>query len=370
MYTPRYWDIFCTVIDNYGDIGVCWRLASQLAQRGERVRLWVDDPSALRWMAPQGQVGVTVHTWTRPLDTARLADLTAGTVLIEAFGCEIPPEFLQLYQTWRRQSAHRGAWINLEYLSAESYVERSHGLPSPVMHGAGAGLTKHFYYPGFTERTGGLLREPDLLVRQQAFNAPNWLLARGLGCVPQVRTCGLFCYETPALAPWLLTLAHDLRPTQLLVAAGRTTDAVRAAVQGLSGQNTRWNAPARLAIHYLPHMPQAEFDHLLWACDFNVVRGEDSLVRALWSARPFVWHIYPQQDDAHHAKLQAFLDWVQAPPSLRQAHAAWNHTNAQAMPDLNALEAWQTTAEVARTRLLSQHDLVSQLLEFVARVAT
>lgn len=368
MLTPRYWDIFCTVIDNYGDIGVCWRLASQLAQRGERVRLWVDDPGALAWMAPQGQAGVAVHAWTSPLDSATLANLTAGNVLVEAFGCDIPPEFLRQYQTWCRQPAHRGAWINLEYLSAESYVERSHGLPSPVMHGPGAGLTKHFYYPGFTERTGGLLRETDLLAQQQAFNAADWRQARGLTCAPQARTCGLFCYETPALAPWLLALAHDPQPTQLLVTAGRTADAVRAAVQTLSAQNASWNAKARLAVHYLPHVPQAEFDHLLWACDFNVVRGEDSLVRALWSARPFVWHIYPQQDDAHHAKLQAFLDWMQAPSSLRQAHAAWNGTTTLAMPDLNALSMWKATVQAARTRLLSQHDLVRQLLEFVTRV--
>ena len=38
------WDIFCTVVDNYGDIGVCWRLARQLAaEHGFAVRLWVDD---------------------------------------------------------------------------------------------------------------------------------------------------------------------------------------------------------------------------------------------------------------------------------------------------------------------------------------
>ncbi|MBY0444112.1 MAG: elongation factor P maturation arginine rhamnosyltransferase EarP, partial [Burkholderiales bacterium] len=37
------WDIFCRVIDNYGDIGVCWRLARQLSfEHGFAVRLMVD----------------------------------------------------------------------------------------------------------------------------------------------------------------------------------------------------------------------------------------------------------------------------------------------------------------------------------------
>ncbi len=59
-----HWDLFCRVIDNFGDIGVCWRLAADLGARGESVRLWVDDASALAWMAPQGSAGVEVLRWT------------------------------------------------------------------------------------------------------------------------------------------------------------------------------------------------------------------------------------------------------------------------------------------------------------------
>ncbi len=44
MNKPITCDIFCAVVDNYGDIGVCWRLARQLAhEHGMTVRLWVDD---------------------------------------------------------------------------------------------------------------------------------------------------------------------------------------------------------------------------------------------------------------------------------------------------------------------------------------
>ena len=67
---------------------------------------------------------------------------------------------------------------------------------------------------------------------------------------------------------------------------------------------------------------------MLWACYLNFVRGEDSLVRALWAGQPFIWHIYPQDDNAHHAKLEAFLDWLQAPESLRKAHRVWNGMEA------------------------------------------
>ena len=186
------WDIFCKVIDNYGDIGVCWRLCACLSARGEQVRLWVDDASALEWMAPgaaRGEVsGVQVLAWTQPLAPALLAQVQAepGDVWLEAFGCEIAPEFIALHSTTTLASVSKDrpndskprpprAWINLEYLSAEPFVLRSHGLPSPVMAGPGAGMTKHFFYPGFTEGTGGLLRESALVARRNAFDRAAWL---------------------------------------------------------------------------------------------------------------------------------------------------------------------------------------------------
>ena len=114
-------------------------------------------------------------------------------------------------------------------------------------------------------------------------------------------------------------------------------------------------------------LTQVDFDHLLWACDLNFVRGEDSLVRALWAGQPLVWHIYPQHDDAHHAKLEAFLDWLQAPASLRVFHRAWNGIGSAApvWPDAATLDDWRGCVQSARQRLLTQPDLVTQLGDFV-----
>lgn len=186
------WDVFCQVIDNHGDLGVCWRLSAQLAERGHRVRLWVDDPDALDWMAPSGAAGVAVRHWRGDPPNG----LPPGDVLVEAFGCDIPTD-------WVMAVAPRpGPWINLEYLSAEAYVERMHGLPSPVMSGPLAGRTKHFFYPGFTAATGGLLREPDLLARQQAFDRRTWLQQHAPGWAGE-RVVSLFCYEPVNLGTWL-----------------------------------------------------------------------------------------------------------------------------------------------------------------------
>jgi uncharacterized repeat protein (TIGR03837 family) len=163
----------------------------------------------------------------------------------------------------------------------------------------------------------------------------------------------------------LAQLAEDDTATRLLVTAGRASAAVQADIENKNKLQPLWNAHEQLAITYLPYLRQDDFDHLLWACDLNFVRGEDSLVRALWAGKPFVWHIYPQFDDAHHDKLDAFLDWLHAPESLRQFHLCWNGVNDVPLGTL-ALPVWGETCRVARHSLMQQDDLLSQLLAFVS----
>lgn len=361
------WDIFCRVIDNHGDLGVCWRLASQLAALGERVRLWIDDATALHWMAPTGCDGVSVIDWLDPAAIRKAAAAPSPDVLIEAFGCEPAPELIGRFAETPAAGEPGRAWINLEYLSAEPYVERLHGLPSPVFKGPGAGLTKRFFYPGFTPATGGLLREPGLLERRAHFDRAQWLTAQEIPWRDDERLVSLFCYEPPALAMLLEQLAAAAEPTRLLVTSGRAAHAVRAFFSSRGEQPDHepsgWGA---LAISYLPYLTQPDFDHLLWACDLNFVRGEDSLVRALWAGAPLVWQIYPQDDDAHHAKLGAWLDWLGAPPSLRLFHHAWNGFGDSPLPPLETPGAWRETVLAARERLCEQEDLVTQLRHLVA----
>ena len=364
------WDIFCRVIDNFGDVGVCWRLACHLARLGQTVRLWVDDASALAWMAPAGEPEVEIRRWTTPID---LADITPGDAMVEAFGCEIDPEFIASYDLYTRAKGQKSIWINLEYLSAEDFSARCHGLPSPVMFGPGKGLSKHFFYPGFTKDTGGLLREPDLLQRQMSFDRQAWLTRQGVNGHHQ-RLVSLFCYEPAGLGHLLETLANDATPTCLFVTEGRASAAVRANILDKKSLQPLWNEREMLSVSYIPALTQMDFDHLLWACDLNFVRGEDSLVRALWAGKPFVWQIYPQDDGAHRPKLDAFLTWMQAPPSMRWAHKVWNGLNegaaaGQPQPWLTSqtLDEWQDSIAVARKTLLGQDDLAHALIKFATK---
>ncbi len=347
---PLHLDLFCHVVDNFGDIGVCWRLAADLGARGHAVRLWTDDASALAWLAPAGAPGVAVHAW------AEADGAEPGDVVIEAFACHLPPAFVE-----RMAARHRPPlWINLEYLSAEGWVERCHGLPSPQLAGPGRGLVKRFFHPGFTPATGGLLREPDLAARQARFDRGAWLAAQGLAPRPGERVAGVFCYPHAPLP--LLWRALAGTPALVLLTPG--------AAQALAVAHP---PPPGVRAATLPWLTQREFDHLLWSCDVNLVRGEDSAVRAMWAGAPFVWQLYPQHDGVHAGKLDAFLARFEAaarwplPAPLRAFWRAWNGVGEAggAAAAWDDLAAWATACRAWRDHLLAQPDLTTQLLAAV-----
>ncbi len=329
------WDLFCRVVDNYGDAGVCWRLACELAARGQQVRLVIDDPAPLAFMAPEGAAGVQVLPWPGPAEP--------GDVVVEAFGCDPPAAFV-VRMAARSQPP---AWINLEYLSAEPYVERSHGLPSPQRNG----LTKHFFYPGFTPRTGGLLREARLAQERAAFDRHGWLATQGLTVQPGERIVTLFCYDNAALPGLLGDLARE--PTLLLLTPGHA-------------QRQVTQAQGKLRLAQLPYLSQRDFDRLLWSADLNFVRGEDSLVRALWAGVPFVWQAYPQDDGAHGPKVESLLAQWPANADVAALWRAWNVLPGAPWNGLPPLPAWEPGLSAWRQRLCAQDDLATQLLRFVA----
>ena len=210
--------------------------------------------------------------------------------------------------------------------------------------------------------TGGLLREPELSQRQAAFDRQHWRQQQGVRA--QSLAISLFCYEPAALPEWLQQCAAQ-PDWQLLVTPGRAT----AAVQEYLDKNAAYPLmDKRKQLLFLNPCSQAEFDHLLWACDLNLVRGEDSLVRALWAGQPLLWHIYPQDDGAHLVKLHAFLDWLQAPADLRQWHAHWNEPTPADTPATLPAVDWhriRQAVQTARDSLLAQPDLLTQLEQMV-----
>jgi uncharacterized repeat protein (TIGR03837 family) len=232
--TPQRWDIFCTVVDNFGDIGVCWRLARQLvSEHGLSVRLWVDDLASfqrlcpmLRICAQQWLAGVEVRHWLPgPHDaTGEVAD-----VVIEAFACTIPAGYLAAMAERVKQGGRAPLWLNLEYLTAEPWAGEYHRLPSVEPR---TGLRKYFFIPGFVPETGGLIREEslpgerDALQRNPAARA-DFLDSLGVRPASESLLMTLFAYETPALAGLLDALQTSPRLVHLLVPEGRITSLVQ-----------------------------------------------------------------------------------------------------------------------------------------------
>ncbi|MEO8331576.1 MAG: elongation factor P maturation arginine rhamnosyltransferase EarP [Gallionella sp.] len=365
-------DIFCNVIDNYGDIGVCWRLARQLAnEHGLQVRLWVDDLGSFAWLCPEADAaldsqqcrGVEVRHWIaeifHPLPTyrppssaggeseARGAEPAGGEgdhtdvefscvmpaeLVIEAFACKLPRSYLEAMA----EQQTKPVWVNLEYLSAEDWVEGCHKLPSP--HPA-LPLTKYFFFPGFTRQTGGLLLERDLLVRRDKFQSDagqQQAFWRSFGMeMPAAETLkiSLFAYENAALDGLFDVWASGMRPVLCLVPEGRILPQAGRYFGDAAPCAGKAYTRGNLQVRVLPFVEQERYDELLWACDVNFVRGEDSCVRAQWAGKPFIWQIYPQHDAVHLKKLEAILILYckQLSPSTSEAvqrlWRAWNEEN-------------------------------------------
>jgi len=372
------WDIFCKVVDNYGDAGVCWRLARQLAaEHGIAPRLWIDRPDTLARLAPlldasraqQALCGVEIRRWIEPFP-----EIEPGAVVLETFGCDLPPEF----SARMAHAERKPVWVNLEHLTAEPWADDHHLLPSPHPQ---LPITRWFFYPGFTQRTGGLLRERGVLEardRFQANHAAQSALWRELGVPPreddELRLL-LFCYDTPAAGHLLEALAAGPRPVRVLIPEG----VARRAVAGIAGMPRPQDNVIRkhaLILHPVPFLAQEQWDRVLWACDANIVRGEDSFVRAQWASRPFVWAIYPQSDGAHRTKLKAFLKRYTAglePNAARtvtRLHDAWQ--DGAQLAELWAEFAAQSPVIGRHTgawaaRLAAAPDLASKIIEFASR---
>lgn len=367
--------IFCNVIDNYGDIGVSWRLACGLsAELGCRVHLWTDDLPSLQKLRPEIEHlpctcnGICLHFWTT--DFAENADSIAPPdLVIETFACDLPENVLNIMNIFKP------LWINWEYLSAEASNERLHLCPSLQANG----LQKYFWFMGFSERSGGLLREKNYTEHLAAnrpvfaFNLPENNGLRWL----------LFGYGSEVWCKWLQTWQAFGEPMTLLLAGHQIIESLQRG--GLVPQTALLDDGDRftlgcITLIKLPFVPQQHFDGLLHFSDGMIIRGEDSFARAQFSGKPFFWHIYPQDEQVHLEKLHAF--WAKTaefyPEEVFAAHQQLSDelNGAAYLSDEARLNAWRILAEYRaewqqstqnwRNFLFGQHSAFEKLAKFVS----
>lgn len=386
MSFPARIHIFCRVVDNFGDIGVAWRLARQLVgEYGVDVTLWTDDLRSFRKICAgisteadsQSAQGVTIRHWRSVFDAIEPDNMPA--VVIEAFGCELPAVYIAAMAA----RSPKPVWINLEYLTAESWIDDCHLMPS---HYPSLPLIKYFFFPGFSEKSGGLLMEQDLPARRIAFqNDPDasadFLKNIGVNAgnaSADVCKISLFCYATAPVTALFEALQNNAQRSLCLVPEGVALDTVSKFLQ----QPAAVGATAThgsLTVQVVPFLDQSDYDKLLWSCDINFVRGEDSMVRAQWAGRPFVWQIYPQEEDAHLVKLTAFLDRYatrmprEVAKTVIDTWQAWNRpsTMHSALPwqaFLSAMPRLTAHGENWAGQLMRNGDLTANLIQFIRKI--
>lgn len=336
--------IFCNVIDNYGDIGVSWRLANILhSELNLNVCLWVDQPSALQALCPDLPTlpctyqNIHLRTW-QP-DHAYDLPEHAPQIVIETFGCNLPDNIIAVIK------ACKPLWLNWEYLSAEDSNERLHALPSLQANG----IQKYFWFMGFSEKSGGLLREKNYRFQPasdhsvQALrrelklpekNSPEWLL---------------FGYKSGVWHKWLDMWQQAGQAMTLMLAGTQIIESLKE-YRALPDYALRESGDTFqigcIRLIRIPFVAQNRFDDLLQLSDGLLIRGEDSFVRAQFSGKPFFWHIYPQDEKIHIDKLHAF--WNKAypyyPEETASAHQALSDELNQAveLTEQQRLSAWQT----------------------------
>ena len=368
------WDIFCTSIDNFGDVGFSWRLARQLVnEHGLEVRLWVDDLAIfsqiesaidvdedLQWLQ-----GVEICSWRKSF-----AEIEPADVVIETFACTLPDNYILAMADLPQQPV----WINLEYLSAENWTLDCHCLPSFHPH---LPLKKYFFFPGFVEGTGGLLLEKNLLPARVAFNNTSqdkFWQELGLQSRREGELCiSLFCYDDAPIEELLSAWVISDVPIRVLVPQHSVNNAIGiffGVDLPTAGQVLQ---SGKLQVCIIPFLTQDNYDELLCACDINFVRGEDSFVRAQWAERVFIWNIYPQAEHSHRLKLEAYLNLYteRMPPEMSAAvFSLWNAWNGNGQ----MINAWSIFAAQMSAlteygnnwirQLLPIGDLASNLVKF------
>jgi uncharacterized repeat protein (TIGR03837 family) len=349
-------DILCKVVDNYGDIGVAYRLARALsaAEPGLRLRLIVEGLEAFSAICPEidprlplqslpGR-GWTVIDWQEPGPEA-LALLAAEPprAVIECFACGRPDWFEAALFDPGRPDEEESLVVNLEYLTGEDYARDLHLMASATRSGR---VRKSFFMPGFEAGTGGLILDSPFMEARSAFLDPvrrpaaRRALAEkaDLGLAPGAEDAfwvSAFSYErdygqvVADLAAHAGCLALDgaggseaagKRELVALVAPGRSSACFLEA----------WRSAGKpFPVLELPFLPQETWDEVILASDLSIVRGEDSLSRAALSGRPFVWQAYLQGERYQLVKVRGLLE---------RMRPFFSGSSPEKTPDFAALE--------------------------------
>lgn len=304
-------DIFCEIIDNFGDIGVVYRISKELKKIFQNVRIRIvlnrlEEFKAINkkvkdtdYQEIDGLICVTEKYVKENMESFGVSD-----VFIEAFGCNVPEEYV------KAAKENSKLWINLEYLSGEKWIEDFHLCESLIDSKT---LKKIFFMPGFSEKSGGVIIDSGFLERMK-FGKENRdevfkkyfkdfdLKDKFIGTI--------FSYEKN-FENLLETLKNYEKETILLLMGEKTQKSFSEILKkNLTEDYGNIVKYGKITMIYSDFFSQEEYEEIISASDFNFTRGEDSFVRGIILGKPFMWHIYLQEEKAHMDKIKAFTERI------------------------------------------------------------
>ena len=285
----------CKVVDNYGDIGVIWRICRGIQNyisKTDSINLIIDDLFSFKRInsdvdvrkSYQKILNVNIYNWNdfdfcykefSGINNTRLE------VILECFQCGRPDWLEKIL--FDDKVRHIVNIIMIDYLTAEDYAETFHCLQSLTRS---ARVQKVNFMPGFTEKTGGLILD----------NMENLLQKK-----VEKKQILFFCYDRDwsFLTSALEKFYNENGFKKLFVAQGKGKESFCKAYK---------DEKCNFFVEELPFINQEEWDALLVDCSILFIRGEESLSRAALSGIPFVWHAYPQSDEYQLVKVNALLE--------------------------------------------------------------
>lgn len=290
--------VLCKVVDNFGDIGVVWRLCCQLSNQikkenfTSKINLIVDDLASFNKICNsvdsnksfQIVENINIFNWNDEklcYDEFSKNDGENLSVILEVFQCGRP---LWMEKILFEEKLNRTVQIiMIDYLTAEKYAEDFHCLQSLTRSSK---VQKVNFMPGFTNKTGGLI------IDSEWEHFCDYKNNKTLLC---------FTYDRNWDA-----LANACKKSnyieKVLIAPGKGFESLKKSFY------SNFIKDSNLKIEELSFMNQNEWDKMLKNCGVLFIRGEESMSRACLSGIPFVWHAYPQSDEYQLIKVRALLE--------------------------------------------------------------
>jgi len=339
-------DVFCDVIDNFGDAGVCLRLCRDFSKKNYEVRLFCNNVNILNKITNSEDASnrfLSLLSWSD-----KNMDYSPSEVVIQAFSVRLPDNLIKKIKT------RKSTVINLEYLTAETFAEDCHKLPSYA-----DGFESFFFFPGFTKKTGGVVIEKSFLEKINKTKSK------------ESKNITLFSYENEKVKSVINSLNKEKFILNIFEGKGLNNFNNQLKLNLTAGDEYKLN---ELTVRVLPMVSQDEYDSYLIDSKLNLVRGEDSIVRAMLTGNPFLWHIYPQEEDAHKDKIEALFDRMSEVCSskkdveiLRQLTLSYNGFSdyLDSFDLLGFYENWKKISKEWSEHLISLGSLTDNLITFL-----